>query len=180
VLTIIKVKQSVRGVLKGMGGISMVGTYPEARMRGYVRSLMQSAFLDMKESDLPVSMLEPFRETFYDRLGYVPAYEKYRLKAPLDGLRFPSPTEFNDDWRFDRIPGHEAQESYMAFIQNFAPNQFHGFAFNPEIREEDWKRRNRNRLYVFVKKRGQIEALARYQIKGYMHFEEEGQLIIEE
>ena len=81
-----RTQQSVRGVLKGMGGISMVCTFPEARMKGYVRSIMQSAFLEMKETGLSVSMLEPFRETFYVRLGYVPAYEKFRLKAPLDGL----------------------------------------------------------------------------------------------
>ena len=36
VLTIMRTQQSVRGILKGMGGISMVGTYPEARMKGYV------------------------------------------------------------------------------------------------------------------------------------------------
>ncbi|MFX1541079.1 MAG: GNAT family N-acetyltransferase, partial [Promethearchaeota archaeon] len=73
VLTIMKVKQAIRGVLKGMGGISMVGTYPEARMKGYIRSLMQTAFLQMKEQGLSLSMLEPFRESFYTQFGYVPA-----------------------------------------------------------------------------------------------------------
>lgn len=180
VLTIMRTKQSIRGVLKGMGGISMVGTYPEARMKGYVRTIMQSAFLEMKETGLSVSMLEPFRETFYSRLGYVPAYEKFRLKAPFDGLRIPSDDVIGESWVFDRVPSNEAKDTYMAFIQDYAPQTFHGYAFNPEIRDEEWNRRNKNRLFVFIKKAGKVEALARYQIKGYMLFDEPSELIIEE
>jgi len=180
VLTIMKTKQSIRGVLKWMGGISMVGTYPEARMKGYTRSLMQTAFQTMKDEDFSVSMLEPFRETFYARFGYVPAYEKYRLQAPLDGLRVKSDYEIGDDWEIERVLGQDVKDAYMAFIQDFAPSAFHGYAFNPVIPDEEWKRRNKNRHYVLVKKRGRIEALARYQFKGYMHFEEPGQLQIEE
>ena len=180
VLTIMRTQQSVRGILKGMGGISMVGTYPEARMKGYVRTIMQSAFLEMKETGLSVSMLEPFRETFYSRLGYVPAQEKFRLKAPLDGLRIPPDNTIGDEWIFERVPGHAAKDVYMTFIQDFAPTTFHGYAFNPVIQDEEWTRRNKNRHYIFVKKGRKIEALARYQLKGYMHFEESGQLIVEE
>ncbi len=180
VLTIMRTQQSIRGVLKGMGGISMVGTYPEARMKGYVRTIMQTAFLEMKETGLSVSMLEPFRETFYSRLGYVPAQDKFRLKAPLDGLRVPSDKAIESDWEFERVSGYEAKDAYMTFIQDFAPSSFHGYAFNPEIRDEQWKRRNKNRHYIFIKKRGKVEALARYQIKGYMHFEDPGELVVEE
>jgi predicted acetyltransferase len=180
VLTIMKTKQSIRGVLKWMGGISMVGTYPEARLKGYTRSLMQTAFQTMKDESFSVSMLEPFRETFYARLGYVPAYEKYRLTAPLDGLRVNPDTTLGDNWEFERVSGQDAKDTYMTFIQDFAPSVFHGYAFNPVIPDEEWKRRNKNRHYVFVKKQAKVEALARYQLKGYMHFEESGQLIIEE
>ncbi|MFX1509979.1 MAG: enhanced intracellular survival protein Eis [Promethearchaeota archaeon] len=180
VLTIMRTQQSIRGVLKSMGGISMVGTYPEARMKGYVRTIMQSAFLEMKETGLSVSMLEPFRESFYSRLGYVPAHEKFRLKAPFDGLRIPPDDVIGESWVFERVPGHEAKDTYMTFIQEFAPKAFHGYAFNPEIRDEEWNRRNKNRLFVFIKKAGKVEALARYQIKGYMHFDESGELIVEE
>jgi predicted acetyltransferase len=179
VLTIMKTQQSVRGVLKGMGGISMVGTFPEARMKGYVRTIMQSAFLEMKETGFCVSMLEPFRETFYLRFGYVPAYDQLRLKAPLEGLRFPSDQSLGDEWTFNRVPGREAKDAYMTFIQDFAPKVFHGYAFNPDIRDEEWNYRNKDRLFVFVKKGGNIEALARYKIKGYMHFEQ-SELIVQE
>ncbi|MFX1491096.1 MAG: enhanced intracellular survival protein Eis [Promethearchaeota archaeon] len=180
VLTIMKVKQAIRGVLKGMWGISMVGTYPEARMKGYIRSLMQTAFLQMKEQGLSLSMLEPFRESFYTQFGYVPAHDKFRITAPLDGLRIASAAVIGEGWKFKRVAGSDAKEDYLAFIQDHAPTKYHGYAFNPNIRDEEWKQRNKNRLYVFVRRQGKVEALARYQIKGYMHFEEPGQLIIEE
>lgn len=180
VLTIMKVHQSIRGVLKGMGGISMVCSYPEARMKGYVRAILQSAFLEMKEEGYSVSMLEPFRETFYIPFGYVPAYSRYRMKAPLDGLHFPSDATIGDDWEFERCQPVDAKDKYLTFIQEFGPITYHGFAFNSKMPDVEWKRRNKNRLFVFVKRHGKVEALARYQIKGFMHFEEEGQLIIDE
>jgi predicted acetyltransferase len=180
VLTIMKVKQAIRGVLKGMGGISMVGTYPEARKKGYIRLLMQSAFLQMKDQGLSVSMLEPFRESFYAQFGYVPAHDKFRITAPLDGLRLTPDIGSGENWKFHRVAGSDAKDTYLAFIQDFAPQEYHGFAFNPTIRDQEWEYRNKNNLYVFVKRQGKVEALARYKIKGYMHFEEPGQLIIEE
>jgi len=180
VATIMRTQQSIRGILKGMGGISMVCTYPENRMKGYVRSIMQSAFLEMKETELSVSMLEPFRESFYTDLGYVPARDKYRLKAPMNGLRVPPDNRIGDEWTVERIPGHEAKELYMAFIKAFVPSKFHGFAYNPSIRDEEWRRRNKANHYVFIKRAGQVEALACYTLKGYMHFEQPGELLIRE
>lgn len=180
ILTLLKVQQSIRGVMKGMGGISMVGTYPEARAKGYVRALMQTAFLEMKESGLSLSMLEPFRETFYARLGYVSASPKLRLEAPFDGLRIPPKNILEAGWEFERVPGVDAKETYLNFIQDFAPPRYNGFAINPEITDGEWKRRNKNRLFVFVKRRGIIEALARYRIKGFMHFKEKGEFIVNE
>ncbi|MFX1319081.1 MAG: enhanced intracellular survival protein Eis [Promethearchaeota archaeon] len=179
VATIMRTQQSIRGILKGMGGLSMICTNPENRMKGYVRSIMQSAFLEMKETELSVSMLEPFRESFYTHLGYAPACDKFRLKAPMSGLRVPSDSMIGDEWTVERLPGHEAKELYMTFIKAFALTKFHGYAYNPSIRDEEWRRRNKDHHYVFIKKAGKVEALARYTLKGYMHFEQ-GELTIRE
>ncbi len=46
---------------------------------------------------------------------------------------------------------------------------FHGFVIYPSISEEDWKRRNPDRLIVIIKKQEQIEAVARYRTKGFGH-----------
>jgi predicted acetyltransferase len=179
VLTIMKVQQSIRGILKPMGGLSMVCTLPEARLKGYIRALMDHAFIDMHKSGIAVSMLEPFRDTFYARFGYIQSNDFFRLSVPLNGLRVPSKNEIDDDWTFERVTSLEAKAPYLQFIQDFALRKYHGYAFNPQISEAEWTYRNKNRQFVFVQHRGTTKALARYRTKGYMHFEE-SQLIIDE
>lgn len=175
-LSLLNLQQSIRGVLKGMGGISMVGTYPEARHRGYVKALMQAAFSEMQEKGLAVSMLEPFKESFYARLGYVPANGAFRLKAPLQSLRGPLGASLGRDWSFERLRGAQAKTAFLDFITEFGPSHYHGFAIRPTMPEAEWSRRNKDVLIVFVKHQGRVEGVARYRIKGYMHFEQGGSL----
>jgi predicted acetyltransferase len=63
--------QNVRGVLLGMGGIWGVATHPVARRRGLCRQLLSRLLGTMRESGEVVSGLYPFRESFYERLGWV-------------------------------------------------------------------------------------------------------------
>jgi predicted acetyltransferase len=177
-LSVLNLQQSIRGVLKGMGGISMVGSYPEARHRGYVKALMQAAFVEMRDKGLAVSMLEPFRESFYARFGYVPANALFRLKAPLQSLRSAPDTNLGPEWSFERVRGVQAKSAFLDFITEFGPSHYHGFAIRPRMSDAEWNRRNKDALIVFVKRRGRVEAAARYRIKGFMHFEQGGSLEI--
>lgn len=61
---------NVRGSVMPMGGISGVGTMPAGRRQGHIRALMTHAFGHMREDGHVVSALYPFRESFYERLGY--------------------------------------------------------------------------------------------------------------
>jgi predicted acetyltransferase len=63
--------QNVRGAILGMGGIWGVATYPAARRKGHCRTLMTRLLDTMHRSGRPLSALYPFRESFYERLGYV-------------------------------------------------------------------------------------------------------------
>jgi GNAT superfamily N-acetyltransferase len=63
--------QNVRGALLGMGGVWGVATHPAARRKGYCRQLMTRLLDSMHESGRRLSALHPFRESFYERLGYV-------------------------------------------------------------------------------------------------------------
>ncbi len=62
--------QNVRGKILPMGGVWGVAAAPWARRKGYTRRALTELFARMRE-DAPVSMLYPFRESFYQRLGYV-------------------------------------------------------------------------------------------------------------
>ena len=63
--------QNVRGALLGMGGIWGVATHPAARRRGICRQLLSRLLATMRESGEVVSGLYPFRESFYERMGWV-------------------------------------------------------------------------------------------------------------
>lgn len=66
----IPMTQNVRGKVLPMSGVAGVTSKPTARRKGYVKKLMQALFDHMHEQNLAVSMLYPFRESFYERLGY--------------------------------------------------------------------------------------------------------------
>ena len=53
-----------------MSGVGGVATKPEYRNRGLVRDIMIEAFQDMNKNDIPISVLYPFKLSFYEMLGY--------------------------------------------------------------------------------------------------------------
>jgi predicted acetyltransferase len=63
--------QHVREKLYGMGGVWAVATHPAARRKGYSKRLLLELMEIMRKEGQPVSGLYPFRESFYERLGYV-------------------------------------------------------------------------------------------------------------
>jgi len=66
-----RMTQNVRGALLGMGGVWGVSTHPAARRKGYSRQLMARLLEAMRDAGQVLSGLYPFRESFYERLGYV-------------------------------------------------------------------------------------------------------------
>jgi predicted acetyltransferase len=77
-------RQNVRGMIYPAGGVWGVAAHPEARRKGYVRRLLHRLFEELRDGRTPLSCLYPFRESFYDRLGYTtfPAPRKARF-SPL-------------------------------------------------------------------------------------------------
>jgi predicted acetyltransferase len=63
--------QNMRGKLFPASGIWGVSTSPLARRKGYCRQVMVSLFTTDHENGKVFSNLYPFRESFYERMGYV-------------------------------------------------------------------------------------------------------------
>lgn len=53
-----------------MGGIAGVATYPEYRRKGFVKDLMKQSLEQMKKEGYLVSMLHPFKISFYRKYGW--------------------------------------------------------------------------------------------------------------
>jgi len=63
--------QNVRGRLFGASAIWGIASHPATRRQGYVRRTLAETLALTREASQPLSGLYPFRESFYERLGYV-------------------------------------------------------------------------------------------------------------
>ncbi len=156
--------QSVRGTIKKMGGVSHVATFPEYRLRGYVKTLINAAFLDMKEKKQSVSLLHPFKESFYSSFGYVGTNDNLLVKISLDGfshyLRYVSKVE--GEWEEQRVRAIDVQDEFEAFKFELDLLQNHGLVFLNDMSSEYWIEDHRGVIVVFIKKNNEIMAASKY------------------
>jgi predicted acetyltransferase len=119
--------QNVRGALLGMGGVWGVATLPAARRKGYCRRLIGRLLDADHRSRRPLSVLYPFRESFYQRMGYVtlPQVPKARFKpsalAPLLKLDLAGEVDL-----MGIDAGYEVYRDYLRQIQP----EIHGLALS--------------------------------------------------
>jgi predicted acetyltransferase len=66
-----------------VGGIGSVAVAPEARRRGAARALLGAMHAEMESTGAALSVLQPFEEGFYARLGY-------GLTCPYGSVRVPT------------------------------------------------------------------------------------------
>lgn len=67
----IPLTQNIRGKIFKCGGVANVAAYPEARRKGYAKKLLNHILNKMKEEEQVVSLLYPFKESFYEKFGYI-------------------------------------------------------------------------------------------------------------
>ena len=159
-------QQAVRGVVKDCGGVAGVATYPEARLKGYARQLMQAAFQQMHTRGQVVSMLDPFKASYYAKFGYVSAVAPYLVEGPLKELLHSRGGVAGKGWTVERLRAVDAKDEFLAFLRDVGLAQHHGYLVFKEITDELWKIRVRDSLVVLVKRKGKIQAASRYRIKG--------------
>ncbi|NJR12416.1 GNAT family N-acetyltransferase [bacterium] len=160
---IIPMTQNVRGTIYPMGGIAPVTTRPEARRKGYARDVMQAAFQHMHNAGYSVTGLYPFRESFYERLGYV-TFPQVRIAefaatalAPLLRMTIPG--------RVTMQPMTEGFDTFRAYTLE-RQRETHGMAYHPPSVARN--RPNRNEEWVAVARHGdQILGVMLYKITDF-------------
>ena len=160
--------QSVRGSVKAMGGLGGVWTYPEYRNQGCVKALIKSAFLEMRMQGIGVSMLTPFKESFYSSLGYAIANPTNEINIPVTSLspylKLPNSTTLT----CDRLAATEAKDILSNFLyehlrsQTLQPHN-HGLVIT-NFTYEQWWHLHRHKLCVVIKRDRQPVAIAIYAI----------------
>jgi predicted acetyltransferase len=153
--------QNVRGKLFPAGGVWDVVTAPAARRKGYSRQVLAHLLAAVKDAGAVFSNLYPFRESFYERQGYVthPLPIIARLApsslAPLLKKDFGGKVEL-------QLIG-DAFDTYRDFLTQMRPN-VHGMAF---FDIGDKFSAQRNRLWAAMAKvNGEIEGLMLYNLQG--------------
>lgn len=161
-------QQSIRGCIKPMGGIGGVWTYPEYRNQGCVKALMKSAFLEMRMQGICVSMLTPFKESFYGALGYAIANSTNEVNIPIASLSSYLKLPKQSIWQCDRLSATEVKDILLNFLhenlrsQTLLPHS-HGIAIT-NFTYEQWWHLHRQKLCVLVKRDRQTVAMAIYAI----------------
>lgn len=123
--------ENVRGKIFKMGGIFGVTSDPRNRRQGYVRDLMVATHKQLFEEGYAVATLYPFRESFYERLGYTAFVHHRRWKfktsdlKPILNLELPGSVDYvllQDGWDiFEKaITDYQAQCHGMGL---FIPEQ---------------------------------------------------------
>ncbi|MCF7912384.1 MAG: GNAT family N-acetyltransferase [Candidatus Cloacimonetes bacterium] len=154
-------KQSVRGTVKKLSGIGNVATYPEYRNKGCVKELFKYTFKEMKAVDQAVSMLQPFKESFYNKFGYVSTNREINLKFHVDGIQhYLSKTP--EDWTVERKTGLSAQKEFNAFFFREAVN-WHGMVISDEIYQGFSEHLAKDTIYILVKYKNDIKAVCCYK-----------------
>jgi predicted acetyltransferase len=153
--------QNMRGKIYPASGVWGVATDPAVRRKGYCRQTMASLLAAERESGKAFSNLYPFRESFYERQGYV--------SFPLVKIAKLTPASLSPLLKLDlegeielKLVG-EAFETYREYLADMQQSR-HGMAF---FAVGDQAAAKRNLFWVaFAKFDGKIEGLMMYRLLG--------------
>jgi len=155
--------QNVRGKVVRMGGVAAVASMPAGRRRGIVRRIFEETFRMQHEMQMPVSALYPFRDSFYERMGYA-SFPKPRFLtikpetlAPLVRLDKPGCCE--------QVSMRDGFDEWRAFLESYQ-QATHGFSLKHTSNAVGWKDRN-DWWLSFARHEGEIVGAMTFRITGY-------------
>jgi predicted acetyltransferase len=153
--------QQVRGTMYRIGGILDVATHPAARRKGYSRHVLARTLAAIRNDGRPLSCLYPFRESFYERLGYVTFPLPRRAKLTPLALLPLLKKDLGGEVELVLIgDGYDTYRAYLRKLQR----HIHGMAiFEKEQRAS--AQRNRHWL-AMAKADGELVGMMEYALKG--------------
>jgi predicted acetyltransferase len=162
--TVHAMTENVRGMVVPMGGIGGVASLPSGRRQGHVRNLFVTLFAEMRNDGQAVSTLYPFRESFYERLGYAtftaPRYVTFDPThlAPIVRMHKPG-------W-VEQRPMAEAWEAWRSFVERYQ-QATHGFSLRD--RTHDIRNQDENTAWVAFAydPAGEVIGAMTFRITGY-------------
>jgi predicted acetyltransferase len=165
---LIPYEQNIRGILKPMGGISMVSSNPETRRRGYTRQLMLHMIEEANQMGIATMTLQPFKDTWYGALSFVKTQPQLVLEAnPAQMKHWKCPIGY----QVERLKFPVGSDKFKV-VHDRNAEVLHGAVRRSE---KHWKERaigNRSSLAIALGEEGSPEGALEYITKGYMDFGE--------
>jgi predicted acetyltransferase len=153
--------QNMRGKLFPASGVWGVATDPSARRKGYCRQTIASVLTAERESGKVFSNLYPFRESFYERMGYV-SFPLTKV-AKLSTMSLSPLLNVNTGGEIELKPVGEVFGAYRDYLTDMRQHR-HGMGF---FDFGDQSAADRANLWLaFARFDGQIEGLILYRIQG--------------
>ena len=154
--------QNVRGKLFDMGGVFAVATALGARRKGYSKRLLTEQMAMMRDRGEVFSCLYPFRESFYQRLGYV-TFPQYRA-ANFPTARLASLAKMDVGESVEVVTIADGYARYRDYLQVLLPLH-HGMAMFSEGQPKEAAARNTAWLAI-ARVDGEIVGMLAYSLKG--------------
>ncbi len=117
--------QNVRGKIYSASGVWDVATHPNERRKGYSRQVLERLLADARDEGAAFSALYPYKESFYERLGYTtfpqPCIAEFPTSAlaPLLKMDLPGAVEL--------VPIEQGYRAYRTYLRQQQQN-IHGMA----------------------------------------------------
>ncbi len=153
-------RQVIRKSIKKMGGIAGVTCYPEYRRKGYVRQLMQASFAKMYAEQHACSLLQPFKESFYEDFDYVTLGREIYWTLPVVGfahyLKYQAP-----QMQALRLCPADAQGMFFELLERLGPTH-HGTVIYNNLKQEYIDRRWSDHVFIIIKRGNAVCAAMHY------------------
>lgn len=156
-----RMTQQVRGKLFGMAGVWGVATHPNSRRKGYCKQLMTRMLEAARRDGRPFSTLYPFRESFYQRLGYV----NFQLprKAIFNPADISPVLNLGLEGEVELMLIGDGYETYREYLQHYQ-QLTHGMGI---FEYPDYGAANQNRSWLAVARvNDEIVGVMLYSLQG--------------
>ncbi|GCE27483.1 GNAT family acetyltransferase [Dictyobacter alpinus] len=157
------IQQNIRGHFYHGGGVWGVTTHPAGRRKGYARTMLASLLARMNEDGNAISVLYPFRESFYTRLGYTTFSQPKLVRFSPIALQPLLKKDLGGEVEMLEIA--QGFELYADYLHR-QHSTIHGFGrFSAKV-ERNLRERNAHWLAIARSTDGEIKGMMLYKIKG--------------
>ena len=155
--------QNLRGKLFKMAGVANVASHPVSRRKGYVHQLMLHMYREFYRNGYAVSCLYPFKESFYQRLGYITLPQS--KKIIFNPKKLEPVLKMNIEGTYDLVAFNDGYDEFRTFCERHQMAT-HGMALFsiPQQKEASFHQA----WLVFAKFQDRIVGAMNYTLKDKM------------